>query len=310
MQRISRAPVLSATSRRVSFWITWHAPGLRRGASASCATADGVSIDADDVALVGVVGLVVGVQRRRRAHDLLVPAVPAGGVDADGDRLVGLGGDDGARGAPCGRPSVPARRSGSRPGRARRRRLAPSPRSAAAATAAAAFALRAQARSAALLGVRAGGLGALDVRALARARLRGARLAAGAWTGSAARARRQRPRRQPRRSAAVRVGLGGRRSPRRPRASGVSSGSSAVSSSSAIRSSRCRCRAGGRRSAPARGRASAPRRPAVFSSSPVACWKRRPKSSRRAVVDVLRASSCRRARAVRWRSSLLTVLSQ
>src|SRR4051812_19845448 len=35
-------------------------------------------------------------QRRRRAHDLLVAAVTAGDLDAHGDRLVGLVGDDAA----------------------------------------------------------------------------------------------------------------------------------------------------------------------------------------------------------------------
>src|SRR4051794_23706596 len=52
--------------------------------------------DAHEVALAGVVVLVVGVQRRRRAHDLLVAAVPPGALDAHGDRLVGLVGDDAA----------------------------------------------------------------------------------------------------------------------------------------------------------------------------------------------------------------------
>src|SRR3712207_587949 len=50
--------------------------------------------DADGVALVRVVGLVVRVQRVRRAHDLLVARVAPGGVDAHGDRLVGLRRDD------------------------------------------------------------------------------------------------------------------------------------------------------------------------------------------------------------------------
>ena len=57
-----------------------------------------------------------------------------------------------------------------------------------------------------------------------------------------------------------------------------------------------RCRAGARRSG--RGRASrlALRRPAVFSSSPVACWKRRPKISRRAVLMCSTSSSSVRSR--------------
>src|SRR5207253_2154997 len=40
--------------------------------------------------------LVVGVQRRGAAHDLRVALVTARDVDADGDRLVGLVGGDGA----------------------------------------------------------------------------------------------------------------------------------------------------------------------------------------------------------------------
>ena len=54
----------------------------------------------DGVADVGVVGLVVGVQRLRGAHDLLVAAVAPGDVDPHGDRLVGLVGDDDRPGAP------------------------------------------------------------------------------------------------------------------------------------------------------------------------------------------------------------------
>src|SRR4051794_4394466 len=96
MQRISRAPVLSATRRRVSFWITAllrllqdldQAPALQARERAGLD-------DADEVALAGLVVLVVGVQRLRRADDLLVAAMPAGGLGADGDRLVGLAGAD------------------------------------------------------------------------------------------------------------------------------------------------------------------------------------------------------------------------
>src|SRR3712207_4733863 len=98
MTRISRAPVLSATLRRDSFWITAllrplqhlvEAPALR---AAQRAALD----DADGVAGVGVVVLVVRVQRRRRPDDLLVAPVAARGVDAHGDGLVGLVGDDDA----------------------------------------------------------------------------------------------------------------------------------------------------------------------------------------------------------------------
>ncbi len=55
---------------------------------------------------MGVVALVVGVQRRRRAHDLLVAAVPSGVVDADRDGLVGLVGDDAARADLAGCPGA------------------------------------------------------------------------------------------------------------------------------------------------------------------------------------------------------------
>src|SRR5262249_20963257 len=52
--------------------------------------------DPDDIALAGLVALVVSVQRARAADDLLVSRVTAGDVDADGDRLVALAGDDDA----------------------------------------------------------------------------------------------------------------------------------------------------------------------------------------------------------------------
>src|SRR5579872_4054864 len=41
MHSTSRAPVLSATLRRDSCWITWHAPGSQRRASASASTSGG-----------------------------------------------------------------------------------------------------------------------------------------------------------------------------------------------------------------------------------------------------------------------------
>ena len=52
--------------------------------------------DAHGVAGVGVVALVVGVQLDRGAHDLVVALVAPHDVDAHGDRLVGLVGDDDA----------------------------------------------------------------------------------------------------------------------------------------------------------------------------------------------------------------------
>src|SRR5262249_59977123 len=48
------------------------------------------------VTRVGVVGLVVDVQRRRAAEDLVVALVPARDVHAHDQRLVGLVGDDDA----------------------------------------------------------------------------------------------------------------------------------------------------------------------------------------------------------------------
>src|SRR5688572_22050629 len=91
MQSSSRAPVLSATRRRVSAWITVlprplqdldQAPALR---AAERPALD----DPDGVAGVRLVALVVGVERRRGADDLLVDAVTPGDVDPHRDRLVG-----------------------------------------------------------------------------------------------------------------------------------------------------------------------------------------------------------------------------
>ena len=96
MQSSSRAPVLSATLRRDSCWITYgplqhfvQAPALRAAERTALDHAHGVSD-------VRVVVLVVRVQRRRRADDLLVHPVLASRVDADRDGLVGLVGDDDA----------------------------------------------------------------------------------------------------------------------------------------------------------------------------------------------------------------------
>src|SRR5579864_4943254 len=97
MQRISRAPVLSATLRRVSCWIIssllcflddfGQAPalGLRQRPRLD---------DPDDVADPGRVLLVVGVQAAARPDDLLVLAVGTDHLDLDHDRLVALVRDD------------------------------------------------------------------------------------------------------------------------------------------------------------------------------------------------------------------------
>src|ERR671917_1652376 len=98
MQRTSRAPVLSATLRRDSCWII----GLPRpledlDEAPALGAAERAALDhADRVADARLVPLVVGVQRGAGADDLLVHPVLAGDVDADGDRLVGLVGDDDA----------------------------------------------------------------------------------------------------------------------------------------------------------------------------------------------------------------------
>ena len=61
--RISRAPVLSATRSRVSFWIIFARSRTSTSRQRLVATAAGASRTIDDVADVGVVALVVGVQR-------------------------------------------------------------------------------------------------------------------------------------------------------------------------------------------------------------------------------------------------------
>src|SRR5829696_9609772 len=106
MQRISRAPVLSATFRRVSFWITarsartWDTENgslrsLRTlqhlGQAPALRAAHRPALDhANRVALLGVVRLVVRVQLQRRAQDLVVAAMPPDHVDLDRDGLVAL----------------------------------------------------------------------------------------------------------------------------------------------------------------------------------------------------------------------------
>src|SRR5262245_46273841 len=123
MQSSSRAPELSATFSRDSCWIISlylagflddvdQAPalGLRQGAGLD---------DADDVALAGLVALVVRVQPARAADDLLVGPVPAGDFDPHRDRLVALVGDDDAL-AHLRRVGVALGPRGARPGRLRR----------------------------------------------------------------------------------------------------------------------------------------------------------------------------------------------
>src|SRR5215211_485067 len=102
MHSSSRAPVLSATLSRVSGWtIELPRPLQDLDEAPALAARQRTALDhAHAVALVRVVALVVRVQRRRLADDLLVHLVPPGALDAHGDRLVGLGrGDDALAGA-------------------------------------------------------------------------------------------------------------------------------------------------------------------------------------------------------------------
>src|SRR5688500_12356852 len=102
MQRISRAPVLSATRSLDSCWITvlprkslcdlddlGQAPVLRLRDRARLD-------DLDDVADLGRVLLVVRLEALRAADDLLVARVGLDRVDLDHDRLVALVRNDGA----------------------------------------------------------------------------------------------------------------------------------------------------------------------------------------------------------------------
>src|ERR1700686_5146980 len=95
MHRISFAPELSATLRRVSCWITLllrllhdfeHSPALLLG--------DGARLgDADQVADATLVLLVVDLELRAPLDGLAVQAVSLGRADLDDDRLVHLVGD-------------------------------------------------------------------------------------------------------------------------------------------------------------------------------------------------------------------------
>src|SRR5436190_2724006 len=98
MQRISRAPELSATLSFVSCWITVspglldhleEAPALRAG--------EWPGLDhAHDVALLRLVLLIVRAQLAAAADHLLVGGVAPDHCDAHGDRLVGARRDHGA----------------------------------------------------------------------------------------------------------------------------------------------------------------------------------------------------------------------
>src|SRR5215212_728352 len=98
MQRISRAPVLSATRRRDSCWIIGspsrlhdlgQAPVLRLRERARLD-------DPDDVADLRLVLFVVGVELGAPPDDLLVARMRLDRVDLDDDRLVARVGDDDA----------------------------------------------------------------------------------------------------------------------------------------------------------------------------------------------------------------------
>src|SRR6476469_3899552 len=99
MQSSSRAPVLSATLRRVSCWITAPLPRLLhdlREPPALRLRERARLHDADGVADAGRVLLVVRVELDGAADDLLVLGMALDHVDLDDDRLVALVGDDDA----------------------------------------------------------------------------------------------------------------------------------------------------------------------------------------------------------------------
>src|SRR5215213_8573330 len=106
MQRISRAPELSATFSLDSCWIMTSLllrlldhvdkpPALRLRERARLD-------DSDHVSLACLVALVVRVQGARAAHDLLVRRVTADDVDPHRDRFLALVGDDDALAHLCG----------------------------------------------------------------------------------------------------------------------------------------------------------------------------------------------------------------
>src|SRR4051794_16970163 len=100
MQRISRAPELSATLSLVSCWIIQAPlPGLLDHFQQPPALRPRERPrldDPHDVALAGLVLLVVRAQGARAADDLLVGRMAAGDIDSHRDRLLRLVGDDDA----------------------------------------------------------------------------------------------------------------------------------------------------------------------------------------------------------------------
>src|SRR6478672_3628070 len=107
MQSSSRAPVLSATLRRVSCWITAPLPRLLhdlREPPALRLRERARLHDAHGVADAGRVLLVVRVELDRATDDLLVLGMALDHVDLDDDRLVALVGDDDA--APLRTPAA------------------------------------------------------------------------------------------------------------------------------------------------------------------------------------------------------------
>src|SRR5215211_3621357 len=101
MVRSDRAPVLSATRRFDSCWITSRSclPGLLHdlGEAPALRLRKGARLDdSDDIADVRLVPLIVCVNPLREPDDLLVAPVRLRGVDADDDRLVHRVRDDDA----------------------------------------------------------------------------------------------------------------------------------------------------------------------------------------------------------------------
>src|SRR5215212_6742250 len=108
MQRISRAPVLSATRKRDSCWITdGLLPYGPRGTRSSFGYLDNLGQapvlrlgqrsgldDPDDISHLGLILLVVGVEPGRAADDLLVLRMRLHRIDAHDDGLVHRARDD------------------------------------------------------------------------------------------------------------------------------------------------------------------------------------------------------------------------